>query len=113
MENRRWCVSKAELATCIEFLQKTPPYERDRLVYGMMRLIHRYGPDLLDTFVMEFPLDVHKSKWYDHDPNLWLAINGLLYGGEKLQKIIILYLEREMLTSTMEACYPARRFNIA
>jgi len=85
-----------ELAFCLKHLRNATPHDRNRLMRGMMLLICSFDPDRLDNAVMRFPLDPQKGRWYDDDPDHWLAINGLRHGGRKLQRMAALYLQKEI-----------------
>lgn len=94
--NYRWYDYDDRLSRYIEGLRYVPPFERLRLVQGMMCLIMEYQDDLLDRFVLDFPLEVDNGQWYDGDPYLWLVINGLQYGNPQLHNQVRAYLSEKM-----------------
>lgn len=96
MNDRRWYEYDDRLNRYIEGLRDIPHFERYRLVQGMMCLITEYQDDLLDRFVLDFPLEIDNGQWYDRDPDLWLVINGLQYGDQQLHHQIAAYLSAKM-----------------
>ena len=106
MNDSSGCDRNNQLNRCIDGLRHMPPFERYRLVQGMMCLIVYYEDDLLDRFVLDFPLEPDNGQWYDQDPYLWLVINGLQYGNPPLQRQVAAYLAEE-LGETAQRSYPA------
>lgn len=96
MKDQRWYDNDDKLSRCIEGLRYVPSFERYRLVQGMMCLIKEYQDDLLDRFVLDFPLEPNRCQWYDSDPYLWLVINGVQYGTPQLQHQVTAYLAEEL-----------------
>ena len=96
MNENSGCQNNEQMNRCIEGLRHMPSFERHRLVQGMMCLIIYYEDDLLDRFVLDFPLEPDNGQWYDQDPYLWLVINGLQYGNPSLQRQIAAYLAEEL-----------------
>lgn len=96
MNERRWYDYNDNLSRCIEGLRSIPLFEQYRLVQGMMCLITEYQDDLLDRFVLNFPLEIENTQWYDHDPYLWLIINGLQYGNPQLHHQVAAYLSAKL-----------------
>lgn len=91
------------LSSYIDGLRHIPAFERYRLIQGMMCLIREYQDDLLDRFVLDFPLEPepNRSQWYDKDPYLWLVINGVQYANRTLQRQVAAYLEAELDEKTL------------
>ncbi|MBU0675214.1 MAG: hypothetical protein KJ950_11275 [Proteobacteria bacterium] len=91
----RWYDGHKKLGRNIDQLQYLDGHFRDYLLAGVLKLIRRDEPRLLDTFVAEFPFEFHRRRWYDRDPYLWLIINGLQYAGLGLQDAVADFLEEE------------------
>ena len=70
--------------------------QRDVLIKGIMDIIKKHSPDLMDKFVMDFPLELSRKRWYDSDPYLWLTVNGLQYAEPALLETVTLYMEEKM-----------------
>ncbi len=94
--NNRWYDYDDRLSRYIEGLRFIPSFERFRLVQGMMWLITEYQDDLLDRFVLDFPMEINNGHWYDRDPYLWLVINGLQYGNPQLHHQVTAYLSEKL-----------------
>lgn len=92
----RWYDKYEKLGKHLDSLKEMEPIKRDNLIKGIMVIIKEENPDLLEDFVMEFPKEIRRRRWYDHDPYLWLLINGLKYGKEKLLKKVTVYLEENI-----------------
>ena len=103
MQSHCWYEEYPKLAHCLEGLQFVPSHERDRLAHAIMQMLRAQGSDLLDQFVLEFPMDSDQHLWYDQDPYLWLVINGLQYAGGNLHDKVTHYLEKELLFSSATA----------
>lgn len=96
MKNYHWYTRNQLLRSNIDKLKNLPFYRKNRIVQGIMCLMKQHEPDLLEKFVLDFPLEVNRPRWYDDDPYQWLIINGLRYGSKKLHRLVFYYLEREM-----------------
>jgi len=94
--NDRWYDYDDRLGHYLEGLRYIPSFKRLRLVQDMMWLITEYQEDLIDRFVLDFPLEVKNSQWYDGDPYLWLVINGLQYCNLQLHHQIAAYLSKKL-----------------
>lgn len=92
---KRWYEKHTVLSRNIDLMMDMDEERRDYLVRGIMNVIRRYSPTLLDDFVHDFPLDIQRKRWYDKDPYLWLTFNGLQYGSDKLISQVESYLETE------------------
>ncbi|MEW6428726.1 MAG: hypothetical protein AB1568_11905 [Thermodesulfobacteriota bacterium] len=93
--NKRWYDQYGDFGRCLDGLKDTNRWDRDRLIRGIMELIREHSPDLLDRFVLEFPLDISRKRWYDKDPYMWLLMNGLRYADAPLRDRITAYLLAE------------------
>jgi hypothetical protein len=89
---KRWYDKHPRLAKHIESFKVMPPHQRDKLISAVMSLIKNDNPGLFEEFVMDFPLDLFRRRWYDKDPYLWLLVNGLKHAGPDLIKKTIKYL---------------------
>jgi hypothetical protein len=88
----RWYDKNNRLSSLLESLKDMPAGKRDKLISGMMALVKSESSDLLDQFVMDFPLDINRRRWYDKDPYLWLIMNGLKYASDELLVSVTKYL---------------------
>lgn len=101
----RWYDEYEKLGRYIDSMKNMRAAHRDHLVKGVMMIIRRHNPNLLERFVLDFPLDLSRQRWYDKDPYLWLTINGLQHGDPDLLQTVALYLEEqvEQLAATKES----------
>lgn len=98
----RWYDHYETLGRHIDSMKDMPRSRRAHLVRGIETILAKSAPGLLDERVMEFPLDMARQRWYDQDPDLWLAINGLQQADPDLLATVALYLEEESLTASQE-----------
>jgi hypothetical protein len=91
----RWYDKHKRLAECLEGLRFIPRKSRDKIIGGVMAFIKEDQPDLLDKFVLDFPLDIQRRRWYDKDPYLWLVFNGLRYADKSILMKVMRYLSRQ------------------
>ncbi len=91
----RWYDRYERFGRCLDGLKECNPWDRNRLVQGIMTIIRDHAPTLLDRFVQDFPLDIRRQRWYDKDPYLWLVMNGLRYADADLRDRVTAYLEEE------------------
>ena len=89
----RWYDQHPKLARLLESFKEMPRKQRDSLICGVMAIIKNYDSKLLDKYVMEFPLNLYRRRWYDKDPYLWLMFNGLRYAERSLLKKVAFYLD--------------------
>lgn len=89
---KRWYDKHKPLGKYLDSLKDMHPKKRDKLVRGILSLIREHHPDLLSESVMDFPLDLHRRRWYDKNPYLWLIFNGLSYAEATLRKKVSKYL---------------------
>jgi len=86
----RWYDQYPELAECLEGLKNMDHEMRDTMVRDILKLIRSRRPDLLEAGrSLEFPLDLHRRRWYDRDPYTWLAVNTLRLGNSALHASVI------------------------
>jgi len=93
VRGNRWYDKYEKLGEYIEGMKDMETGRRDRLVRGIMEIMRRHCPDLLERFVLDFPLDISRQRWYDNDPYLWLTINGLQFAPPDILATVTLYLE--------------------
>jgi hypothetical protein len=86
--SKRWYDAHEEFAVLLESLKTAKAGNRDRIVAGVLEIITTDAPILLEKYLLDFPLDQKRRRWYDQDPYLWLMVNGLEHAGVKLlQKV--------------------------
>ncbi|MFQ6023280.1 MAG: hypothetical protein ACE5NW_11210 [Acidiferrobacterales bacterium] len=100
----RWYDKHCELGMYLDLMPAMSPAQRDELVKGVLAIIKENKPDLLTHFVLEFPLDLLRRRWYDKDPYLWLLLNGLQYADSSLIAEVIAYFKKNMPT-----CYTNKK----
>ncbi|HEX7511494.1 MAG TPA: hypothetical protein VF335_09355 [Chitinivibrionales bacterium] len=88
----RWYDKHETLALLLERFKAMAGERKTALIGGVMEIIKKDDPQLLDNHVMDFPLDRNKRRWYDNDPYLWLLFNGLRYAEIHLLKKVEHYL---------------------
>ncbi|MFP4418477.1 MAG: hypothetical protein ACOC41_08685 [Chitinivibrionales bacterium] len=89
----RWYDSNKKLACCLESLRCLESGKRERIVRDLIELIRSEEPAVLEDFVLEFPLDVYRRRWYDKDPYLWIIFNGMRFASESLVNRVIHYFD--------------------
>lgn len=92
-KNNRWYDKHPTLAVLLENLRDISGEKRDAIISGVMGVIKLDAPNLLDRYVLDFPLDIKRRRWYDRDPYLWLIFNGLKYASKKLLTAVTKYLQ--------------------
>jgi hypothetical protein len=70
--------------------------QRDAVISGVMEIIKRISPHLLERYVLDFPLDIKRRRWYDRDPYLWLLFNGLKYADKQLLTKVTSFLKKNV-----------------
>ena len=93
--DKRWYDKNAKLTSLLELLRVTQPSDQERIITGMKELIMEYDPQLMDRWVLEFPLTT-KRRWYDKNPYFWLVINSLKYADTSLLGGVLSYLKAEL-----------------
>ncbi|HUT65089.1 MAG TPA: hypothetical protein VMZ05_02960 [Spirochaetota bacterium] len=93
--NGRWYDKHPELKQLLDVLKVSQISELEKVIGGMKELIMEHDPELMDRWVLEFPLTT-KRRWYDKDPYSWLVINSLKYADRGLLRGVILYLKGEL-----------------
>lgn len=96
-EMKRWYDKYPKLARCLDSFKDMHPKARDNLVKGVLTLISENDPNtIMENFVMEFPLDIYKKRWYDDDPYLWLIFNSLKNANNTLKDKVTSFLEENL-----------------
>jgi hypothetical protein len=90
--SKRWYDAYQPFAEQLERLKTATVKNRDRIVAAVLEIICTDAPELLENYLMDFPLDQKKRRWYDQDPYLWLMVNGLEHAGLKLLKKVVAYM---------------------
>jgi hypothetical protein len=67
--------------------------ERDPIVSGILQILKSDGNSLIDSNVMDFPLEETHRRWYDNDPSLWMVFHGLEKAEKKLIDEVAAYLK--------------------
>lgn len=93
--DKRWYDKDPKLRSLMKLLRVIEPSVQDRIITGMKELIMEYDPELMDRWVLEFPLTT-KRRWYDKNPYSWLVINSLKYADTSLLGGVISYLKGEL-----------------
>ena len=91
----RWYDKHPELMELLGALRHSRDSEQERIIGGMKELIMGHDPELMDRWVLEFPLTT-KRRWYDKNPYSWLVINSLKYADRRLVRGVIGYLKGEL-----------------
>jgi hypothetical protein len=92
----RWYDKYPKLALLLESLCTVKGSQRNTIISSIMEIIKLTTPNLLEHYVLDFPLDIKRRRWYDRDPYLWLIFNGLKYANSKLIKNVTDYLQKEL-----------------
>lgn len=92
--NKRWYDANKELAAALEKLKLLEGDEQDRIVVHVIGLIHDHAHGLLEKYILDFPLDMKRRRWYDKDPYLWLMVNGLKYASPQLVMKAVTYINK-------------------
>lgn len=93
---KRWYDKHPELAQYLERFRTMEVKRRDTLVKGIVALARKSAPSIFEDFLLDFPLDLHRRRWYDRDPYLWLMFNGLAYAKEDVVGAVTRYLRENM-----------------
>lgn len=104
----RWYDKYEKLGRQIDRMKEMKPGHRDNLVRGIMTIIRKHNPSLLEQFVLDFPLELDRKRWYDNDPYLWLTINGLQHARLDLLETVALYLEEQQATERQVVSAPLK-----
>jgi hypothetical protein len=92
----RWYDKHPKLALLLESLCTVKGSQRNTIISGIMEIIKLSTPNLLEQYVLDFPLDIKRRRWYDRDPYLWLIFNGLRYANAKLLTNVTRFLQEEI-----------------
>jgi hypothetical protein len=89
---KRWYDRYPELARYLEEFRRMSRHRRDELIGGVMAIVKESASSIFDDFLLDFPLDLNRRRWYDRDPYLWLLFNGLAYADRELLDAVTRYL---------------------
>jgi hypothetical protein len=92
--SKRWYDAHEEFALWLEALKTAKARERDKIVAKVLEIITADAPELLEKYLLDFPLDQKRRRWYDRDPYLWLMVNGLEHAGVKLLRKVTVFLSK-------------------
>ena len=92
----RWYDKHPKLALLLEGLCNVKGSQRNTIISGIMEIIKLTTPNLLEQYVLDFPLDIKRRRWYDRDPYLWLIFNGLKYANANLLTNVTIFLQKEI-----------------
>jgi hypothetical protein len=81
---KRWYDAHEKLALLLEWLKNASPSDRETVVAGVLEIINDNAATLLEKYLLDFPLDQKRRRWYDQDPYLWLMVNGLEHASMRL-----------------------------
>ncbi|MFW5960366.1 MAG: hypothetical protein ACOCSE_04535 [Chitinivibrionales bacterium] len=97
MEKNRWYDKYPKLSKNLESLKPLKHKQRDPVIKGILDIINRMQPELTDSqYALEFSLDLHRRRWYDYDPYLWLIFHGLQSADKEVIDAVSDYLERNL-----------------
>jgi hypothetical protein len=92
--SKRWYDAHEEFAIRLESLKTAKAGDRNRIVAGVLDIITADAPVLLEKYLLDFPLDQKRRRWYDRDPYLWLMVNGLEHAGVKLLRKVTVFMSK-------------------
>ncbi len=92
----RWYDKNKRLARQLDALMKVHPKDEFRAIKGLLDLVRKWEPDILNRFVIPVDIDKWYRRWYDKDPAYWLAINGLRHASDGLLDRVADFLEKEL-----------------
>ncbi|RPJ08849.1 MAG: hypothetical protein EHM28_03190 [Spirochaetaceae bacterium] len=95
MQKRRWYDINSELAWFFEQIQGMQNQDRVSVVQGILTIINKANPALIEDFISNYRMDLYHHRWYDSDPYLWLIYNGLSMGGKNLTTEVVQYLKQK------------------
>lgn len=95
----RWYDQYKELGGYLDLFKGMDAVKRDKMIGDIFSLIKDSDPELISRHVFDFPLEIHRRRWYDQDPYLWLVFNGLKNTDDKLLKKITLLLRDQIKPS--------------
>jgi hypothetical protein len=96
MSEGRWYDRYPPLGELLTKLKHEGENNRSRLLKGIKELIEETDPELVDRYVLEFPMSTRKRRWYDQDPYAWLAINSLKYSSDSVKSKVVDFLRKNL-----------------
>ena len=94
----RWYDRHEKLGVQLEALKREKAKKREKIVAEVLAIINDEAANLLEKYLLDFPLDQKRRRWYDKNPYLWLMVNGLQHAGPKLLKKVSAYFDKELKT---------------
>lgn len=92
---KRWYDAHEKIAKLLEWLKDAPVRRREPVVAGVLEIISDHAPALLEKYLLDFPLDQKRRRWYDQDPYLWLMVNGLEHASMPLLAKVTVYMQKK------------------
>lgn len=89
----RWYDKYTQLKIYLDDLRDMPTGKRNAIAKKILEIIHSHEPELIDTYAMDFPLDISRRRWYDRDPRLWLMFNALEHADPAVMAQVITFFE--------------------
>jgi hypothetical protein len=97
-QKNRWYDKHEKLALQLETLKHEKAKKREKTAAAVLAIINDDAPNLLEKYLLEFPLDQKRRRWYDQNPYLWLMVNGLQHAGPRLLKKVSVYFDKTIKT---------------
>jgi hypothetical protein len=94
--NNRWYDRHEKLGAQLEALKHEKAKNREKIVAEVLAIINDEAANLLEKYLLDFPLDQKRRRWYDKNPYLWLMVNGLQHAGPALLKKISVYFDKTL-----------------
>jgi hypothetical protein len=94
-KDKRWYDKHPRLRGYLDSFKEMPQRPRNSLIRGIMGLVSKSNPELVDKFVLNFQLDPNRRRWYDRDPYLWLMFNGLSRANTSLLQSVTSFLSEK------------------
>jgi hypothetical protein len=84
----RWYDAHPSLSRGLESLRTADPRLRRAVVGEALAALQLLAGNVLERHVDGFPLDLHRRRWYDDEPELWMLVNGLQHVGTTCQDTV-------------------------
>jgi len=92
----RWYDKDPRLPKLFDILRQAHPRDTCAIVNKLLEIIKGRDPEILARFEVPDDVEQWSRRWYDQEPVLWLALNGLKHAdGELLEKVTV-FLETEL-----------------
>lgn len=94
----RWYDEHPRLQKGLDGLQEMDPEIRGLILNGIISLIRKEQPSLLDLEQpFDYRFDSYQMRWYDHDPFCWFVFNALERADISILKLVEDYFESKIL----------------